>query len=127
MPVNSRAKGCRGELQVRDLLRAHGLTAERGQQRAGGQDSPDVICSELAAEGFHIEVKFTADCKMHSPAAVAAWDTQATADAGDRIATVWHRWNGQRFWWVRVLAPGKPRVWMPAEEFLAGRVFWRTA
>jgi Holliday junction resolvase len=53
--VNSRAKGARGERLWRDELREAGFTARRGQQFAGGTDSPDVICEELA--GLHFEVK----------------------------------------------------------------------
>ncbi len=55
MSVNSRAKGCAGEREWRDVLREQGFTARRGQQFAGGSDSPDVICEELAA--LHQEVK----------------------------------------------------------------------
>jgi Holliday junction resolvase len=55
MPVNSRAKGARGERLWRDQLREAGFTARRGQQFAGGADSPDVICEELKA--LHQEVK----------------------------------------------------------------------
>ena len=54
--MNSRAKGCRGERMWRDELREAGFTARRGQQFAGGTDSPDVICEEL--RGLHQEVKF---------------------------------------------------------------------
>jgi Holliday junction resolvase len=54
--MNSREKGKRGERQWRDVLRSEGfLKARRGQQFAGGSDSPDVICEEL--EGIHFEVK----------------------------------------------------------------------
>ena len=53
--VNSRAKGCRGERMWRDELREAGFTARRGQQFAGGTDSPDVICEEL--KNLHMEVK----------------------------------------------------------------------
>ncbi len=52
---NSRAKGKRGELAWRDELRAMGFQAERGQQRAGGTDSPDVKCPDLP--NVHFEVK----------------------------------------------------------------------
>ena len=45
--INSRAKGARGERMWRDQLRAEGYTAKRGQQHAGGQDSPDVVCEEM--------------------------------------------------------------------------------
>lgn len=56
MAVNSRSKGARGERLWRDQLRNAGFTARRGQQFAGGTDSPDVICEELS--GLHQEVKF---------------------------------------------------------------------
>ena len=54
--INSRSKGARGERMWRDELRAAGFTARRGQQFAGGADSPDVICEQLS--GLHQEVKF---------------------------------------------------------------------
>ena len=53
--MNSREKGKRGERQWRDELRANGYHARRGQQYAGGGDSPDVVCEELSF--FHFEVK----------------------------------------------------------------------
>jgi hypothetical protein len=52
--INKRQKGNRGERSFRDLLRAHGFTARRGQQFSGSPDSPDVICPELP---IHFEVK----------------------------------------------------------------------
>lgn len=56
MPVNSRAKGARGELLWRDVLRSKGLTARRGQQFCGANGDSDVICEELS--NIHFEVKF---------------------------------------------------------------------
>ena len=41
--MNSRAKGKRGELDCRSLLREFGYEAHRGQQHQGGAESPDVI------------------------------------------------------------------------------------
>lgn len=49
----SRDKGARGEREFRDLLREHGFEARRGQQFAGGNDSPDVV-TDLPC---HVEVK----------------------------------------------------------------------
>lgn len=54
---NSRAIGISGELEVRDLLRAAGFKAHRGQQHKGTSDSPDVVCPEIAKIG-HIEAKW---------------------------------------------------------------------
>ena len=53
--VNSRQKGKRGELEWRDILRATGWhEARRGQQYAGGGESPDVVGGP---DGTHAEVK----------------------------------------------------------------------
>lgn len=57
MSVNSRAVGIRGELDARDLLRSVGFKAHRGQQHKGTNDSPDVVCPEIAKVG-HLEVKW---------------------------------------------------------------------
>lgn len=53
--MNSRSKGARGEREWRDQLRAAGFEAIRGQQFAGGADSPDVRCPDLPR--CHFEVK----------------------------------------------------------------------
>ena len=95
----SRNKGKRGEREVAQLLRDHGIPARRGVQYAGGNDSPDVV----GLDGVHIEVK-----RSETLALYPALD-QARPDArpGD-IATVWHRRSGRR--WVVVLH---------AEDFIA--------
>lgn len=50
-----RNKGKRGELMLRDVLRAAGWPeTERGQQRAGGGDAPDV---RYGPERVHFECK----------------------------------------------------------------------
>jgi Holliday junction resolvase len=56
MGLKSKTKGKVGEREVAELLREFGFNARRGQQFAGGGDSPDVV-SDM--EGFHIEVKRT--------------------------------------------------------------------
>lgn len=53
-PINSRAKGKRGELQLAHKLTELGYPAERGQQRKGGEDSPDVICDRLRERGWKV-------------------------------------------------------------------------
>lgn len=73
--INSRAKGCRGERMWRDFLRSHGFDAERGQQRSGSPDSPDVKCPALA--GFHCEVKFVERLNLYDAM------LQASMDAGE--------------------------------------------
>ena len=85
MTMNSRDKGKRGERMWRDQLREAGYNARRGQQYAGGTDSPDVICEELS--GLHQEVKFGNSIQL--PAAIR----QATADANGKPWVVAHKRN----------------------------------
>lgn len=68
--MNSREKGKRGERMWRDELRAQGYDARRGQQFAGGGDSPDVV-SELP---FHFEVKFVENLNLRDAMEQAARD-----------------------------------------------------
>lgn len=73
--INVNRKGKVAERSFRDLLHAAGYTsARRGQQFAGGTDSPDVICAELSA--FHFEVK------NRERGNVFAFMQQAERDAG---------------------------------------------
>jgi len=96
----SKTKGKVGEREVAALLRKYGFEARRGQQFAGGTDSPDVVHD---IQGFHIEVKRT------ETTALAAWMKQATEDAKpDEIPVIFHRKNNGR--WL---------VIMDAEDFLA--------
>ena len=85
MPINSRAKGARGERLWRDELREAGFTARRGQQFAGGTDSPDVLCEEL--KKLHMEVKFVESLNL--TAAVE----QAERDADGKPWIVAHKKN----------------------------------
>jgi hypothetical protein len=89
-----RDKGKRGELMLRDVLRAHGwASAERGQQRHGGPDSPDV---RGGPAGVHLECKF-----VEALSARSALD-QAKADAGvGEVAVV--AWKRARAPWVAIL------------------------
>jgi len=52
--INSRAKGCRGEREWRDVLKSFGYEARRGQQFSAANGDPDVVCEELP---IHWEVK----------------------------------------------------------------------
>ena len=72
--MNQRQKGARGERMWRDELREAGFTARRGQQFAGGTDSPDVICEEL--KNLHMEVKFVEALNLQKAT------EQAIRDAG---------------------------------------------
>ncbi|GAA3997240.1 hypothetical protein GCM10022631_04690 [Deinococcus rubellus] len=117
-PVNSRRKGADGEREFAHALADAGFPATRGQQHAGGADSPDVRCEALA--WIHFEVKRLADCKMFSPAQIREWAAQARRDAGPaKLPVLAHRWNGQSTWWIRVL-PTDYRLpyWQTLSEFL---------
>ena len=89
-----RDRGKRGELLLRDVLREAGWpSAERGQQRAGGADSPDV---RGGPEGVHFECKFTERLDARSAL------EQARGDAGPgRTPVVAHK--RARAPWVAIL------------------------
>lgn len=93
MGKHSRDKGARGEREFAELLRGHGIEAERGRQHSGGSDSPDV---RHALNGLHFEVK---RCER-----LQLWQAleQAQADAGERVPVVAHRSNRRS--WVVVLS-----------------------
>ena len=93
MSKASRDKGKVGEREVAALLREYGFDARRGQQFAGGGDSPDVVHS---IDGVHIEVKRVEQFNLW-----AAME-QAKRDAKNgEVAAVFHRKNKQD--WVVVL------------------------
>ena len=53
MPINSRAKGKRGELEIANVLKGYGYDTRRGVQYNGSDGSPDVV----GLPNIHIEVK----------------------------------------------------------------------
>ena len=91
--INSCSKGKRGERQWRDVLRAEGYEAKRGQQHAGGTDSPDVVTSLP----IHQEVKLTERLQLRK-----ATD-QARRDSAGKPWLVATKWNGGE-WLVIVTA-----------------------
>jgi hypothetical protein len=92
--TNSRAKGKRGELAFRDLLRKYGYPeARRGQQYAGGPGSPDVVGGP---PGYHFEVK---NRERHDPWAAMA---QAESEMGvGELPVVAMKRNGME--WLMVM------------------------
>ena len=94
--MNSRQKGKRGERAWAAKLTEEGYGARRGQQFAGGCDSPDVVCDALP--WCHFEVKLTDALRLSDAVA------QAHADKRDgQLAVVAHRRNrGQ--WLVTLTA-----------------------
>jgi hypothetical protein len=85
MPINSRQKGKRGELELAHVFLDHGLLARRGQQYSGiGGD--DVVVQ--GHEDWHIECKWVQNLNV-----VKAME-QAVRDAKGRTPLLAHRKNG---------------------------------
>lgn len=83
--MNSRAKGARGEREAAAAwAQATGGQARRGQQFAGGTESPDVVCSQPRV---HLEVKRVERGNPYQ------WIEQAVRDAGPKIPVVLHKRN----------------------------------
>jgi hypothetical protein len=80
--MNSRDKGKRGEREFAAYLREHGFDARRGQQFAGGADSPDIICELL--DWLHIEVKRVERLNLIDACAQAEGDCGRGAPAGHK-------------------------------------------
>ena len=90
--MNSKRKGSAGERELAQILRQHGYDAHRGQQFAGGIDSPDVY----GLPGIHIE------CKRVERLNIMDAYKQAERDAeGKAIPAVFHRRNREK-WMVTV-------------------------
>jgi Holliday junction resolvase len=91
--INSRAKGVKGEHEVRDIFRERGFVAKRGQQHEGGSDSPDVM---HPIPWLHVEVKRTESLQLYKAM------EQAAADMNEgQVPTVWHRRNKKD--WVVIM------------------------
>lgn len=85
--MNSRDKGKRGELEWRDELTARGYEAKRGQQHAGGGDSPDVVHN---VPGVHFEVKRVERFLLYDAV------DQARRDGVGKMPVVVHKCNHDR-------------------------------
>lgn len=91
---NSRRKGAVGEVEFAHYLTDHGCPAIRGQQHAGGVDSPDVRCEALPH--VHFEVKRVQAGNPY------VWLEQAVRDAGrGKTPVVAHRKNNKE--WIAIL------------------------
>lgn len=101
--INSRAKGARAEREAAAewaALFPGTVTARRGQQFAGGTDSPDVVTS---MENVHLEVKRVEQGNPY------LWMAQAVRDAGAKVPVVLHRRNGKD-WLAIVRLADVPRL-----------------
>lgn len=99
--TNSKRKGKCGELEAaKEVSRLFGVEARRGQQFAGGTDSPDIVAD---LPGVHLEVKRTEALRL--------WEAlqQAQDDAGDKMPVVLHRSN-KRPWVAIVRLDDLPQI-----------------
>lgn len=88
--LNSRNKGANGEREIAKILREqYGYTdAMRGQQHAGGPDSPDV----RGVDGLHIEVKRVEKLNIEDAL------QQSIRDSGENeVPVVFHRKNKEKW------------------------------
>lgn len=95
MGKSQRDKGKYYERRARDVFRKHGWNAERGQQRRGSNDSPDVVVEALP---LHIEVKGGEHPPIHP-----AYD-QAVRDSNRGL-------RGRKPYLPLVMAKRKGRPW----------------
>ena len=93
MPINSNAKGKAGERELSRYLSDHGYPARRGQQYAGGYDSPDVVCYRLAELGLQIECKRVESLNIHK----AIEQGHKDCESGSADPVVMHRKNNKEW------------------------------
>lgn len=88
MSINSKRKGTGGERELAKILQGYGYDTHRGQQFAGGYDSPDVY----GLPGVHIE------CKRVERLNIEAAMHQSERDCeGKAIPSVFHRKNREEW------------------------------
>lgn len=92
--INSRQKGAAGEREAAHYLTSLGFVTRRGQQFAGGVESPDVISDDL--RHVHLEVKRVETIDLGTKVLADALD-QASRDCGGApYAVLWRR--SRRSW-----------------------------
>ena len=92
--INSRSKGAAAERELAHLFTDHGFPARRGQQFAGGPESPDVVVESMP--WLHVESKRVEKGNPY------VWMAQAKRDSGDaQTPLVAHRKNGEE--WLAIL------------------------
>lgn len=96
----ARRRGANGELEVRDLLRAHGWTDSHRQFQSGGQGGGDLAD---AIPDVHVEVKFTEKLRLRE----AFRQAKASARPTDTVVVA-HRASNQPW-----LASLRLTDWMP--------------
>ena len=88
--MNAKKKGSAGERELLHLLEAHGIPAQRNDQRfIGGVDRPDVS-STVCGIPLHIECKRTERLRLSEAVAQAVRDAN-----GNALPIIAHRSNRQ--------------------------------
>ena len=88
MPINSKDKGARGEVELAHILRQYGYWARRGQQYSGANGDADVV----GLPKIHIECKRVERLNLYDAMA------QSIHDARDgEIPVVMHRRNNAKW------------------------------
>lgn len=90
--MNSKAKGCRGERELANILQGYGYDTHRSAQFKGSFDSPDVY----GLDGIHIECKRVERLNIEDAMAQSIRDSE-----GKAIPVVCHRKNRGK-WLVTV-------------------------
>ena len=82
--MNSRQKGKRGELEVKNLLNSYGYSCRRGQQYCGANGDADVV----GLPGIHVEVKRVQKLNIYDAVDQAKRDKKT-----EELPSVFHRKN----------------------------------
>lgn len=98
MPINSKDKGRRGELELSHILKTYGFNTRRSVQYCGANGDADVV----GLPGIHIECKRVENLNIYN----AMMQAEADARPGE-VPAVFHRKNNKP--WL---------VTIPLEEFM---------
>lgn len=88
MPINSRAKGAKGERELSKKLREYGYKSRRGQQYCGANGDADVV----GLPHIHIECKRVEKLNIYNAMSQAKFDAKT-----DEIPAVFHRRNNEKW------------------------------
>ena len=95
----SRNKGANAERELCNILKAHGIQAQRTAPLQAGRESTDA--DVLAFDGIFLEVK------RHEALRMEEWCKEAESQAGERVPVVAWRRNNQSW-----------RVSLPLDDFV---------
>lgn len=87
MPINSRAKGAKGERELANKLKDYGYNCRRGQQFSG-LEGEDVV----GLKGIHVECKRVERLDLYS----AMYQSKKDAKEG-QLPAVFHRKNNYKW------------------------------